>query len=301
MMAQTKTSSRGQLLLVALLGLAVFLFGCSPVQLSDRSKFVERHTQQFNQKITYTEHTIKRPDGFGIYVREFGRASSKSGPTIILMHGFPDNLRAYDLIIPHLTKNHHVVAFDFLGWGQSDKPAAHVYDVASMSVDLQAVIEQLGGPKVTLVAHDLSGLPGIDWALNQPEQMDKLILLNTVYGPSNALVSPDYIQKFASSGEEQNAIATQAKTNRHFWREVYMKQMTKFFTDPTIKDTYAELFLEQSYDARKALSKRGCCFACRSQSACQKDRRHAQLFRIRASYFWARRPNFECRCSSGVP
>ena len=43
-------------------------------------------------------------------------------PAIVLMHGFPDNHHLYDRLIPHL-EDRHVVTFDFLGWGESDKPA----------------------------------------------------------------------------------------------------------------------------------------------------------------------------------
>ena len=40
------------------------------------------------------------------------------------MHGFPDNLHIYDYLIPHLVaRGRRVVAFDFLGFGEFDKPA----------------------------------------------------------------------------------------------------------------------------------------------------------------------------------
>jgi haloalkane dehalogenase len=39
-----------------------------------------------------------------------------------------------------------VVVFDFLGWGESDKPIDHQYTFANQAVDLDAVIEGLGAP-----------------------------------------------------------------------------------------------------------------------------------------------------------
>ena len=42
-------------------------------------------------------------------------------PVFVLMHGFPDNSRIYNQLLPLLV-GRHVVAFDFLGWGASDKP-----------------------------------------------------------------------------------------------------------------------------------------------------------------------------------
>ena len=46
-----------------------------------------------------------------IYAREYAGEES----TIILMHGFPDNLHLYDRLVRHLSTPRRVVAFDFLG------------------------------------------------------------------------------------------------------------------------------------------------------------------------------------------
>jgi len=55
-----------------------------------------------------------------IYAREY----SGEEPTIILIHGFPDNLHLYDRLIPNLSQR-RVITFDFLGWGASDKPLGY--------------------------------------------------------------------------------------------------------------------------------------------------------------------------------
>jgi haloalkane dehalogenase len=69
--------------------------------------------------MVYQETFVQRLQ-YRIYVREY----SGEGPTIVLMHGFPDNLHLYDRLIPHLSPPRRVIAFDFLGWGASDKPPA---------------------------------------------------------------------------------------------------------------------------------------------------------------------------------
>src|SRR5687768_11055190 len=61
-----------------------------------------------------------------IHVRE----QAGEGPTIVLLHGFPDNHHLYDRLVPHLA-GRHVVVFDFLGWGESDKPVDHDYTFAN--------------------------------------------------------------------------------------------------------------------------------------------------------------------------
>jgi haloalkane dehalogenase len=62
--------------------------------------------------------------------RIYGRDHAGTDPPIILMHGFPDNLHLYDRLLPHLSPPRRVVAFDFLGWGSSDKPSGYPYTAA---------------------------------------------------------------------------------------------------------------------------------------------------------------------------
>jgi haloalkane dehalogenase len=93
-----------------------------------------------------------------IYARDYWGEE----PTIILLHGFPDNLHLYDRLIPYLSPQRRLVTFDFLGWGASDKPAGFSYTSANQMLELDAVINQLGLEEIVLVAHDESGPPAID-------------------------------------------------------------------------------------------------------------------------------------------
>lgn len=82
-------------------------------------------------------------------------------------------------MLPFLAGRHRVVTFDFLGWGESDKPAGYPYTADNQTGDLDAVITRLGLDEVVLVAHDASGPPAIDWALAHPDRVAALVLLNT--------------------------------------------------------------------------------------------------------------------------
>jgi pimeloyl-ACP methyl ester carboxylesterase len=97
-----------------------------------------------------TEHRVSRGNG-NLYVRDFGG----SGPIFVLLHGFPDNSHIYDDLIPHLTAaGRRTVAFDFLGFGSSDKPDGAAYSFAQQLGDLEAVVEALGLEQVIPVGHD---------------------------------------------------------------------------------------------------------------------------------------------------
>jgi pimeloyl-ACP methyl ester carboxylesterase len=108
-----------------------------------------------------------------------------TGVPVVLMHGFPDNTHLYDRLLPYLVGRRPVARFDFLGWGRSDKPAGYPYTADSQVGDVtavtDAVAERLGTSQLTLVAHDASGPPAIDWALAHPDRVAALVLLNTYY------------------------------------------------------------------------------------------------------------------------
>ncbi len=140
----------------------------------------------------YHEHLI--PSGQGnIYARDYAGAS----PALVLMHGFPDNLRIYDDLIPYLiAAGRRVVAFDFLGFGASDKPSAAIYGFAQQLGDLEAVVQHLGLDKVVLVPHDSSGIVGVNFAIAHPVRTAGLRILNSALDASPLAVWPEMIVLF---------------------------------------------------------------------------------------------------------
>ena len=114
------------------------------------------------------------------------------------MHGFPDNLHLYDRLLPHLNPPRRVITFDLLGWGASDKPTGYPYTATDQAGDLDAVITHLQLGSVVLVAHDASGPPAIYWALEHPQRVAGLVLLNTYYSQMPGLRSPEAIWLFST-------------------------------------------------------------------------------------------------------
>ena len=104
------------------------------------------------------------------------------GPTIILLHGYPDNHTLYDSLIPYLNDK-HIIVFDFMGWGLSDKPKPKNYNYCSAQeeIEIEAVVDYFKLPSVILVPHDMSGPAAINWSLDHKEKSAGLIVLNTFY------------------------------------------------------------------------------------------------------------------------
>jgi pimeloyl-ACP methyl ester carboxylesterase len=180
-----------------------------------------------------------------IYVREHRGEE----PTIILMHGFPDNLHLYDRLIPYLPPPRRVIAFDFLGWGASDKPPGYPYTASNQVGVLDAVITQLQLQQVILVAHDASGPPAIDWALAQSERVAGLVLLNTYYCAMPTLRPPEAIWLFSTPLVRNIARPLSQMFGHWIFRHMYQWQVGRFFRDVEVRNKFLPL-LYQQFDAR---------------------------------------------------
>jgi haloalkane dehalogenase len=134
-------------------------------------------------------------------------------PTFVLMHGFPDDSHIYDRLVPLLAPR-RVVTFDFLGYGRSDRSEATGDDHLQ---DLAAVVDSLAVEQVTLVAHDASGPVAIDYAINEPGRVSRLVLLNTYYGHAPMLQLPDMIRLFADEHFARLADALLADLDQRLW------------------------------------------------------------------------------------
>ena len=178
-----------------------------------------------------------------IYVKEYPGEE----PSIVLMHGFPDNLHLHDRLVPYLSSR-RVVTFDFLGWGASDKPSNYPYTAKNQIGELDAVIQQLKLGKVVLVAHDASGPPAIDWALSNPDQTAALVLLNTYYCAMPTLRPPEAIFLFSTPVIRTIARPISAMFDHLIFRRMYWWQVGRFFRDAEIRNQFVPL-LYQQFDA----------------------------------------------------
>jgi pimeloyl-ACP methyl ester carboxylesterase len=78
-----------------------------------------------------------------------------SDPALLLLHGFPSSSYDWRSLLA-LERDNAVLAFDFLGFGLSDKPRNHLYTLA-WQADLaeELVRRHLPGRRVFVVAHDM--------------------------------------------------------------------------------------------------------------------------------------------------
>lgn len=106
-----------------------------------------------------------------------------SGEPILFVHGSAAWSFVYRDLICNLRQNYRCIALDHLGFGLSAKPASWSYRLADHGRNLAALIDHLGLQRFTLVVHDVGGPIGLSYALDHPERIARLLILNTFCWP----------------------------------------------------------------------------------------------------------------------
>jgi len=136
-------------------------------------------------------------------------------PAVVLLHGFPDDSRIYDRLIPHLAP-HRAVAFDFLGYGHSDRADGH-FDPGQHEAELEAVLDALGIDRAILAGHDAGGPVAVNFTLDHPDRVSRLVLMNTYYGTAARLRFPEMIRLLADRNFAPLADAMVADPAQRLW------------------------------------------------------------------------------------
>ena len=117
-------------------------------------------------------------DGARVHYQEFGEASN---PTLLLIHGYTASLYVWKTVAPMLAdEGFHVVALDLLGFGYSEKPSWFDYSITSQARMLARFMNRIGIGRATLVGSSYGGAVAATLALDYPERVEKLILIDTV-------------------------------------------------------------------------------------------------------------------------
>ena len=117
-----------------------------------------------------------------------------SGDPVLVLHGEPTWAYLYRKMIPPLARVGRVVAPDYFGFGRSDKPTRigdYSYDFHYRSIERLA--DELDLRATTVVVQDWGGPIGMRLAVERPERVARLVILNTGIGAGRA-PSPEWLR-----------------------------------------------------------------------------------------------------------
>ncbi len=106
------------------------------------------------------------------------------GPPVLLLHGYPQTCAMWHPVAPRLADRFTVVATDLRGYGDSSKPSGgedHAgYSKRAMANDQVEAMEALGFERFAVVGHDRGGRVGHRMALDHPDRVSKLAVLDII-------------------------------------------------------------------------------------------------------------------------
>src|SRR5215472_14425780 len=105
------------------------------------------------------------------------------GPLIVLLHGFPEFWYGWrQQIKPLAAAGFRVVAPDMRGYNLSSKPdGVAAYDTGPLTADIRGLIHERGADSALLVGHDWGGTVAWATAMDYPEVVNRLAILNAAH------------------------------------------------------------------------------------------------------------------------
>jgi cis-3-alkyl-4-acyloxetan-2-one decarboxylase len=130
----------------------------------------------FRHLYPFTSHFMKI-NGLNYHFIDQG-----SGDPVVMLHGNPTWSFYFRELIKGLSPKFRAIVPDQIGCGLSDKPGIDRYDyrLKSRVDDVENLLDHLGiKQNITLVVHDWGGMIGMAYAVNHPERIRRLVVMNT--------------------------------------------------------------------------------------------------------------------------
>ncbi|GAA5848341.1 hypothetical protein JCM8547_004483 [Rhodosporidiobolus lusitaniae] len=126
----------------------------------------------------WQHHTALVANGVKLhYVDVPPSPSTSNGHTLVLLHGYPETWFCWRHVIqPFADLGYRVLAVDYRGAGDSNKPAGG-YDKMTMARDVRTLYkEKLGIKKAVVVGYDIGMMVVVSLGLQFPEDVEALVV-----------------------------------------------------------------------------------------------------------------------------
>jgi pimeloyl-ACP methyl ester carboxylesterase len=183
-MQQTNThaqNSRGRKLLAVIMALCgSFLAACAvgssaiaaPAATAPPRLEIDLDSFDVSKKL------IALPDGESLAYIDRGE---RSGPPVVLIHGYTDSARDWVPMLPYLSKRERLILVDIRGHGRSSKPEC-CYTRIDFAYDIKLLLDALGVQRADIVGHSLGSIIAQTFAEYWPERTAHVVLISSTGG-----------------------------------------------------------------------------------------------------------------------
>lgn len=112
----------------------------------------------------------------------YASAGERDRPLLLFLHGFPEFWCAWQAQLAHFGDSHFAVAPDLRGFNLSDQPQpVDAYRARLLVRDILELIDHLGAQRCVIVGHDWGGALAWQFAINHPERLERLLIINATH------------------------------------------------------------------------------------------------------------------------
>jgi pimeloyl-ACP methyl ester carboxylesterase len=145
-----------------------------------------------------------------------------NGPLVLLLHGFPEFWYGWrEQIEPIAKAGFRVVAPDLRGYDLSSKPDGYdAYTADKLAGDVRGLVRELGAESAMVIGHDWGGSVAWSLAMNHPEVVDRLVILNAAHPRklNEGLKSPRQLLRSWYFFYFQTPKVPERRARRRHWR-----------------------------------------------------------------------------------
>jgi pimeloyl-ACP methyl ester carboxylesterase len=134
---------------------------------------------------------------------DVGYVEMGKGDPVLLVHGISGSWQNWLETIPHLARDHRVIAPDLPGFGSSPMPSWKI-DMPAYGRLLHDLCEKLGlGPGATIIGNSLGGFAAVEAVTSAPGRFDRMVLVSAAgiintWAPEKRAVVTAYVWKTLS-------------------------------------------------------------------------------------------------------
>ncbi|KAG5832784.1 hypothetical protein ANANG_G00294810 [Anguilla anguilla] len=129
-------------------------------------------------------HGYLRCRSSGLRLHFVSKGNSRK-PLMLFLHGFPENWYSWRYQLREFSVQYHTVALDLRGCGASAAPyRLEDYALENLLDDIRDTISGLGHTSCVLVGHDWGGMLAWHFALERPDMVQRLVVMNAPHPAS---------------------------------------------------------------------------------------------------------------------
>ena len=117
-------------------------------------------------------------DGARLYY--YAAGTRGAGAPVVFLHGFPTSGHLWGDVVAQMPAGHRIVVVDLLGYGRSDPPGSRALTLQAHAKRVVGLLDALRVSSACIVGHDLGGGIAQSLAINWPERVSQLALVDSV-------------------------------------------------------------------------------------------------------------------------